>query len=125
MKKTLTFLAIALVATSSLGAQAAKKTETQAQLKAQAKISAADAEKTALALVPGGKVKEHELEKENGKLIWSFDIATKGKSGIDEVQIDAITGAQVGKVVHETAKDEKAEAAAEKKEAKAAKAKKP
>ena len=28
-----------------------------------------------------------ELEKENGKLIYSYDIKTEGKSGIDEVQV--------------------------------------
>jgi uncharacterized membrane protein YkoI len=121
---TKTFLTLALLSAASLSAQTAKKpAETEAQLEAQAKISEAVAAKSAVALVPGGKVKTHELEKENGKLVWSFDIATKGKSGIDEVQIDAITGAQVGKVVHESPKNEKAEAAAEKKEAAAAKKK--
>jgi hypothetical protein len=70
--------------------------------------------------VPGGSVKAGELERENGKLLYSFDIVTKGKAGIDEVQIDAITGAQIGSVVHETAKDEKKEAKAEAKEAKGA-----
>jgi uncharacterized membrane protein YkoI len=115
--------AIALTA-SAAAAQATTKHETQAQLRAEAKIPAATAKATALAKVPGGRVKTYELERENGHLLYSFDIATKGKSGIDEVQVDAITGAVLSNV-HETPKDEKAEAKAEAKEAKAtAKAKK-
>ncbi len=97
---------------------AQEKHETMAQLKAQTKISESAAKATALAKVPGGRVKSSELEREKGKLIYSFDIATKGKSGIDEVQVDAITGDIVGGVVHESPKAEKKEAAAEKKEAK-------
>lgn len=102
-------------------AKAVAKHETQAQLKAEAKITEAAAKTTALSKVPGGWVKASELERENGKLLYSFDIATKGKKGIDEVQIDALTGAQIGNVVHETAAMEKKEAKAEAKEAKAAK----
>jgi uncharacterized membrane protein YkoI len=113
--------AIALTVSTASTAAAQAKHETQAQLKAEAKISAAAAKATALAKVPRGRVKSYELERENGHLLYSFDIATKGKPGIDEVQIDAITGAQIGNVVHETPKDEKNEAKAEAKEAKAAK----
>ena len=50
----------------------------KARLTAQAKVSRADAEKTALTKAPNGTVKEGELEKEKGRLIWSFDIATPG-----------------------------------------------
>src|SRR6266481_9318485 len=64
----------------------------EAKLQAEAKVSRADAEKAALAKVPGGTIKEGELEKERGKLIWSFDISTAGSSDITEVQVDAITG---------------------------------
>ncbi len=38
---------------------------------------------------------------------------TAGKSGIDEVNVDAMTGKLVGKVQHESAADEKKEAAAD------------
>ena len=65
---------------------------TSSSLQAQAKVSRADAEKIALAKVPGGSIKEGELEKEKGKLIWSFDIATPGTKDITEVQVDAVTG---------------------------------
>jgi len=64
----------------------------ESKLAAQAKVSRPDAEKTALARVPGGTIKEGELEKEKGKLIWSFDIASAGTTDIMEVQVDAVTG---------------------------------
>jgi uncharacterized membrane protein YkoI len=78
--------------------------QTEAELSSQAKISRADAERTALMKVPGGSVKEGELEREHGKLIWSFDIASAG-SGVTEVHVDAITGAVVS-VEHESASAE-------------------
>jgi uncharacterized membrane protein YkoI len=114
-------LAATPVAAQVKGQGAAAKHETEAQLKAEAKIAEPAARATALAKVPGGHVKKFELERENGKLLYSYDIATKGKSGIDEVQVDAITGSVIGSVQHENAAKEKAEAKAEAKEAKAAK----
>jgi uncharacterized membrane protein YkoI len=64
----------------------------QAELQAQAKISKADAEKTALTKAPGGTIKETELEKEHGKLVWSIEISTPGERELTEVHVDAITG---------------------------------
>jgi len=64
----------------------------QAKLMAQAKVSKEDAQKTALANVPNGTIKEGELEKEHGKLIWSFDVARPDSKDITEVNVDAITG---------------------------------
>jgi uncharacterized membrane protein YkoI len=64
----------------------------QAKLMAEAKVSKDDAKKTALAKVPNGTIKESELEKEHGKLIWSFDVATPDTKDITEVNVDAITG---------------------------------
>ncbi len=126
MKRTIMLALVLAAIASPLAAQAAKKDakpaakhETAAQLKAEAKISLADATQAALALVPGGTVKASELEREDGKLVYSFDIATKGKPGIDEVWIDAIMGKQVGTIEHETAKMEKAEEKAEAKSQKA------
>jgi len=91
--------------------------ETQAELKAQAKITQAEAEKTALAKVPDGKIKATELEKEHGNLIWSFDISMPKSKNITEVQVDAQTGKIVSTQV-ETPKDQAKEAAADKKEKK-------
>jgi uncharacterized membrane protein YkoI len=78
-----------------------KDKESQAQLQAEAKVSKTDAEKLALAQVPNGTIKEGELEREKGKLIWSFDITIPGSKDIKEVAIDAITG-QVVSVETET-----------------------
>ena len=74
----------------------ATQQENQAKLQAEAKISRADAERAALAQAPTGTIKEGELEREKGKLIWSFDIATPGTKDITEVNVDAITGQIVG-----------------------------
>jgi uncharacterized membrane protein YkoI len=87
----------------------------QAKLAAEAKLSRADAEKIALSKVPGGTIKEGELEKEKGKLIWSFDVASVGTKDITEVNIDAITGAVIA-VDKETAADEAKEKKKEKEE---------
>ena len=88
-----TTLSLSLVALG-LTACVSEKYE-QAQFVAQAKVSRAEAEKTALTQAPNGTVKEAELEKEKGRLIWSFDIATPGSQDITEVAVDAITGAIV------------------------------
>ena len=45
------------------------------------------------------------LEREKGKLIWSFDISTPGAKDITEVGVDAITG-EVVSVEHESAAHE-------------------
>src|SRR5437764_5118769 len=91
-----------------------KKAESQATLRKEAKISEKTARATALKEVPNGKIKSSELERENGKLIYSFDIVVAGKSGIEEVNVDAIDGSIVAHE-HETAKSEKKEAAQESK----------
>lgn len=96
------------------------KSEKQAALQKEAKISEATARATALKEVPNGTVKSSELERENGKLIYSFDITVAGKTGIDEVNVDAIDGSIVAKQ-HETPKMEKKEAAKEAKEKTASK----
>jgi len=94
-----------------------KKSNSQAALQKEAKISEATARATALKEVPNGTVKSSELERENGKLIYSYDITVPGKTGIDEVNVNAIDGSVVAKQ-HETPKSEKKEAAQEAKEKK-------
>jgi uncharacterized membrane protein YkoI len=86
-------LAVAIAALGVAGCASEK--QEQAQMQAQAKISKEQAQQTALAKVPGGAIKESELENEHGKLIWSFDVATPGTKNITEVNVDAITGAVV------------------------------
>ena len=130
MLKTIT-TGLSLLAAATLGAQAPTKTpsakpvaavthtsaaprkETQAQLRKEAKITMAQARATALKEVPNGRIRSSELERENGNLIYSFDIKLAGKSGIEEVQVNAVTGAVVSHQ-HETSKME----AKEKKEGK-------
>ena len=68
------------------------KQSEQAELAKEAKISQEDAQKTALSRVPGGVVKESEIEKEHGRLVWSFDIATPDSKDITEIEVDAQTG---------------------------------
>ena len=80
----------------------------QAALEGQAKISKVDAQQTALQQVPNGTVKEAEIEKEHGKLIWSFDIAVPDSKDIKEVAVDALTG-QVVSIETETAEQESRE----------------
>lgn len=95
----------------------ASKHESQASLHKQAKITMAQARATALKEVPNGRIGSAELERENGKLIYSFDIKVAGKSGVDEVQVDAVSGAVVSNK-HETPQTEAKEAKAERAEMK-------
>ena len=118
MKSILTHSILSITITLGLGlALASAADESQAQLRAQAKIGQEEAAKTALAKVPSGKIKSAELEKEYGKLIWSFDISMPRSKNITEVQVDAKTGAIVSTKV-ETPKEQAKEAAADKKEKK-------
>ena len=76
---------------------------------AESKVDPGTARSTALARVPGGKIEKAELEREGGKLVYSFDISTGAKPGIDEVQVDAVDGSVVS-VKHEDPAAEAAEA---------------
>jgi uncharacterized membrane protein YkoI len=98
-----------------------KVNEESAGLAAQATVSADSAQKIALAQVPHGRVREAEIEQDKGTLVYSYDIKASGKSGVEEVLVDAKTGAVVSKT-HETAAAEAKETAAEKKAAPAKKA---
>jgi uncharacterized membrane protein YkoI len=107
-------LALVLLA----GCASERHEHNEAKLHAEAKISKEAASATALAQVPNGTVKESELEKEHGKLIWSFDITTPDSKDITEIAVDAITG-QVISSEKETPEEQAKEAAED-----AAKAKK-
>jgi hypothetical protein len=115
MKRLKSFLAALTLAASSLTAAhllAAEPPKPAVPLSAEAKIDRATAEKTALARVPSGRIKEGELEREHGRLIWSFDIAQPTSPNIAEVQVDAISG-KVVSVATETPADQAKEAAAD------------
>ena len=117
MYMTLVAATLILGAAASASAQEAKApaqkaATSQAALRKEAKIAERDARKTALAALPGGKVQSHELERENGRLIYSYDIKVAGKSGVEEVNVDAMTGEIVAHE-HEDAKAEAKEKKAE------------
>jgi|SRR6185437_9389224 len=95
------------------GEHSEKHHDKQAGLMAEAKVSKEAAGQTALAKVPNGTIKDSELEKENGKLQWSFDVATPDSKDITEVNVDAING-DVISADKESATDEAKEAAEEK-----------
>lgn len=125
MNRTSLALLVAAVTVVSAGpafAQGTYKKEIPEALAKKAKITEEAAAKVAMARVPTGAIQTVELEEENGKLIYSYDIKIAGKSGIEEVGVSAITGKIVA-FEHETPADEKKEAAADAKAA--AKKKKP
>ena len=120
-------LAAIVLSAAAAGAQAPKhqkKVETQAELQKEAHMTMADARALALKTVPTASIQAGEIEREGGKLIYSFDMKVPGKSGIDEVNIDAMTSRLVSNQ-HETPKAERAEAKADAKAAKAAAKRKP
>lgn len=83
-----------------------------ADLAKQATFPADSAQRLALLQVPGGRVTKEELEEEDGKLIYSFDIKVGTKEGVEEVHVDAKTGA-VLKKEHESEAAEKGKAKGE------------
>ncbi|MEA3030363.1 MAG: hypothetical protein QOJ53_1664 [Sphingomonadales bacterium] len=77
-----------------------------------ARISMQTARAHALAAVPHGRIRSGELETEHGRLIYSFDIQVPHRSGIEEVQISAVTGRLVSRT-HESPAAERHEARTE------------
>src|SRR5690349_9477930 len=60
------------------------------QYASQTNISIGKARVLALKAVPGGTITDQELEKENGRLRYSFDVRIHGQT--HEVGVDAKTG---------------------------------
>jgi hypothetical protein len=89
------------------------ETAKQEKLAREAKITKEQAQEIALKRAPGN-VESSELEREHGKLVYSFDIRN-AKGTIDEVQVSAITG-KIVRVEHESKKQEAAEKRKEQKE---------
>jgi uncharacterized membrane protein YkoI len=127
-KSTLASLAAIVVAATAAHAQSTYKREIPDSLAAKTKITEAVASATAQKRFPKGAIQSVELEREDGHLKYSYDMATPGKPRIDEVDVDALTGKIIA-VEHETPAQMKKEAAEEANEAKAkatpAKPKKP
>ena len=95
-------LAAALVLVGASGCTTEK--QEQAELQAEAKVSKEQAQATAQDKVPNSTVTESELEKEKGRLIWSFDLSTPDSKDTTEVNVDAISGELVN-VEIESGKD--------------------
>ncbi len=96
-RSTLTAIVLALGLASGVVAQSTPvtvKEEKQGMFKL-AKVAPADAIKTAQAQFPHAVIKSGELEKEDGRLIYTFDLQQPGMKGIEEVNIDANTGAVI------------------------------
>jgi uncharacterized membrane protein YkoI len=86
---------------------------TKGKLIKQASVARFEAEHIALSQVQDGRILKGELEKEHGRLIWSFDIARPNTKNITEVQVDAKSGQVVATTI-ETPGDEKKEEGKEK-----------
>ena len=99
------------VARPSLLALQNQEASEQEKLARKAKITKEQAQETALKRVPG-TVESGELEREHGKLVYSFDIRNS-KGTINEVQVSAITG-KIVRIEHESRKQEAAEKKKEK-----------
>ena len=109
-------VAATVLVAPALLAQGTYKKELPDSLAKHAKVTEEVAAKAAMARVPKGEIQTVELEREKGRLIYSYDIKVPGKSGIDEVAVSATTGKVVA-FAHETPADEKREAAADAKKA--------
>jgi uncharacterized membrane protein YkoI len=96
-------------------AESAKKSQKQEALAREAKISIEQAREIALKRAPG-KIESGELERERGRLVYSFDIRN-AKGTITEVQVSAVTG-KIVSVKHENKKQEAAEKQKDKRAAK-------
>jgi uncharacterized membrane protein YkoI len=116
------YLTLVMIATSLLMADVAlamtepktlQESQEQQRLARAAKITKEQAQEIATKRAPGN-VESAELEREHGKLVYSFDIRNS-KGTITEVQVSAITG-KVVSVEHENKKQEAAEKRKEKRE---------
>jgi hypothetical protein len=112
--RTSTLLGVLLVLFSLPAWARGESKSSQAALRKEAKITMEQAQKTALAK-EAGKIQSKEIEREKGRLIYSFDIKTA--DGIHEVNIDAMTGEVVEDTVESAAAEAK-EKAADKKQKK-------
>lgn len=78
----------------------AYKREVPARLLHRTRVSEDSARAIAMARMPGARVQALELENEHGHLIWSWEMKIAGKTGIEEVNVNALDGSIVG-VEHE------------------------
>src|SRR4051794_32139207 len=105
-RKTITSIVFAfavLVIAGSGSSVSAQEKKVNAKLAKQANITMEQAGEIASKRI-AGTIEESELEKEHGKIVYSFDIRTAdGK--VSEVQVDAKTG-EIVRIEEEDAKAE-------------------
>jgi hypothetical protein len=106
--RTSTLVGVLLVLVSLPAWAGGGSKSSQAALRKEAKITMEQAQKIALAKETG-KIQSKEIEREKGRLIYSFDIKTA--DGIHEVNIDAMTGEVVEDTVESAAAEAKEKAA--------------
>src|SRR5689334_10150823 len=75
-----------------LGAATALASARSTQSPLHPKVGWRASRATARAQAPRGTIESQELEREHGKLIYSFDFRRPGMRGIQEVHVDALTG---------------------------------
>ena len=90
--KPIVRLVIALAVTTSWTPFNSWAQQSETELLKQAGVTKHQAKKIALTRVKRGAIKCVELEKENGVLIWSVDIAQPPKKDLTDVWVDATTG---------------------------------
>jgi hypothetical protein len=105
-------VAFTALANAQKGVAGAGSSKIDPKLAADAKITLDSARAIALRAVPHSTVASEELEREHGRLIYSFDMKVARREGIQEVNVNAITGKVIG-VHHETAAAERQERRAE------------
>ncbi|HKC55858.1 MAG TPA: PepSY domain-containing protein [Vicinamibacterales bacterium] len=112
MKWTIALIAAFMLATLNAYAQTTYKKDIPSALAKEAKVDEATAAAAARARVPNGTIRSVELEREKGRLIYSYDFTVTGKKGVEEVNVDAASGKVVA-TEHESAATERTEAAKE------------
>ena len=112
-----------LVAASSLlaaepqGQTASQDAAAPTAMAKKAKISMEEARVIALAKVPTGTVRSEELNREQDKLAYSFEILVPGKKGIEVVRVNPADG-EIVSIKHKSAwADKRDEAAKRRREA--------
>jgi hypothetical protein len=117
MRRCLALLIPALLLRGPAGALAGPAAKVRVKeerpgLLARARVEPQAAAAIAQTKLPKAREVSAELEEENGRLIYTFDFKTKGKSGTDEVNVDATTG-EITAVEHESPSAEAKESAAD------------
>jgi uncharacterized membrane protein YkoI len=108
-----TLLAASAGVSSLAAQQPTYKRDLPAALMKQATVTEPAAARLALASVRNGQIQAVELENEGGRLLYSYELKVPGRSGIEEVNVNAKTG-KVVNTEHESPAAEGKEAAKEK-----------